>query len=74
MRPGDRDGSGLSDWIAYAAPDFDRLVQKAVERVFKLLDLPRRSDIEALSANLQRVATALQRLEEAPRAKPSEPH
>jgi hypothetical protein len=36
-----------------------------VERVFKLLDLPRRSDIEALNENLQRVAEAVEHLETA---------
>jgi hypothetical protein len=34
-----------------------------MERVFKLLDLPRRSDIEALNANLGRVAEAIDRLD-----------
>ena len=38
------------------------MVQNAVERVFKLLDLPRRSDIEALNENLQRVADAVEHL------------
>ena len=53
----------LSDWIAYASPDFDHAVQNAVERVFKLLDLPRRSDVEALNLNLERVASAVEALE-----------
>ena len=60
-REGDR--RRLSDWIAYASPDFERMVQNAVERVFKLLDLPRRSDIEALNHNLERVADAVETLE-----------
>jgi polyhydroxyalkanoate synthesis repressor PhaR len=64
VNPHDKDG--LSGWIAYATPDFDNLVQNAVERVFKLLDLPRRSDIEALNQNLQRVADAVEHLD-APR-------
>jgi polyhydroxyalkanoate synthesis repressor PhaR len=62
----------LSDWIAFATPDFDHMVQNAVERVFKLLDLPRRSDIEALNENLQRVADAVGRLERARREPPAE--
>lgn len=57
------DDGRLSDWIAFATPDFDRMIQTAIERVFKLLDLPRRSDIEALSMNLQRVAEAVDRLD-----------
>jgi polyhydroxyalkanoate synthesis repressor PhaR len=55
----------LSNWIAYAAPDFDHMVQKAVERVFEVLDLPRRSDVDALNHNLERVATAVETLEKA---------
>ncbi len=62
VKSGENDGR-LSDWIAFATPDFDRMIQTAVERVFKLLDLPRRSDIEALSMNLQRVAEAVDRLD-----------
>ena len=57
------DRRSLSDWIAYASPDFERIVQRAVERVFELLDLPRRSDIEALNQNLERVAEAVETLE-----------
>ena len=58
-----REGRKLSDWIAYASPDFDHAVQNAVERVFKLLDLPRRSDIDELNTNLERVASAVEALE-----------
>ena len=65
---GEGDGQRLSDWIAFATPDFDRVLQNAVERVFKLLDLPRRGDIEALNQSLQRVAEAVARLESARRA------
>ena len=61
-REGDEPG-GLGDWIAYSTPDFDHIVQNAMERVLKLLDLPRRSDIEALTENLQRVAEAIEELE-----------
>jgi polyhydroxyalkanoate synthesis repressor PhaR len=63
----------ISDWIAYATPDFDRVIQNAVERVFKLLDLPRRSDIDALNQNLQRVAEAVERLEAARRGPSASP-
>jgi polyhydroxyalkanoate synthesis repressor PhaR len=63
VKPSDEDGGKVSDWIAFATPDFDHLVQNAVERVFKLLDLPRRGDIDALNENLRRVAEAVERLE-----------
>jgi len=65
---GEADGQRLSDWIAFATPDFDRVIQNALERVFKLLDLPRRGDIEALNESLQRVAEAVARLESTRRA------
>ncbi len=55
----------LGNWIAYAAPDLEHHVQNAVQHVFKLLDLPRRSDVEALNQNLERVAAAVEALEQA---------
>jgi len=70
VRARDDDGK-LTDWIAIATPDVDHLVQNAMERVFKILDLPRRSDIEALTINLQRVADAVERLETAPPTPPT---
>jgi polyhydroxyalkanoate synthesis repressor PhaR len=68
VKPNDKEN--LSDWIAYATPDFDHIVQNAVERVFKLLDLPRRSDIETLNQNLQRVAEAVEHLQSTRHAPP----
>jgi polyhydroxyalkanoate synthesis repressor PhaR len=81
---GEHRGGGhrsLSDWIAYASPDFEHMIQKSMERVFKLLDLPRRSDIQALNRNLERVADAVETLEKvyerretpAPPARPTSP-
>jgi len=61
----EHDASKLGEWIAVATPDFDRVVQGAMERVFKVLDLPRRGDIEALNANLRRVADAVEALQSA---------
>ena len=42
---------------------FDHVVQTAVERVVKALDLPRRRDLVALNSNLQRVADAIEALD-----------
>ncbi len=64
------DAAKIGEWIAVATPDFDQIVQNAMERVFKLLDLPRRGDIEALNQNLQRVADAVESLEHARRTDP----
>ena len=71
VQPRDDDGSKLGDWIAYATPDFESIVQNAIERVFKVLDLPRRSDIDALNENLQRVADAVETLGESRRTPPA---
>ena len=59
----EEDGSRLGDWIALSKPDFDRILQNAMERMFKALDLPRRSDIETLNENLRRVADAVEALD-----------
>jgi polyhydroxyalkanoate synthesis repressor PhaR len=70
----EQDASRLRDSFTDARSEWDHLVQTAVERVFRALDLPRRSDIEALSENLERVAKALERLEsKPPQAARSEP-
>jgi polyhydroxyalkanoate synthesis repressor PhaR len=53
-------------WREDARSEWDSMTQAAVEKVFRALDLPRRTDIEALTANLERVATALERLESDP--------
>lgn len=47
------------DWIAFSPPDLDQLVQRAIERVLKVLDLPTRSDIDALNARLDRLSELL---------------
>jgi polyhydroxyalkanoate synthesis repressor PhaR len=51
---GGRDGaaSRRPEWIAFATPDLDRLIQRAFERVLRALDLPSRSDVEALSRRI----------------------
>lgn len=57
-----RDGEGLGDLVAFSTPDLEKIVQRSVERVLKMLDLPRRSDLDALNENLDRVAKALENL------------
>lgn len=60
-----REGAGehVRDWIAFGTPDIERVVQGAMERVLKVLDLPTRGDIQALDRKLERVADALERFE-----------
>ena len=49
------------DWVAFAPPDLEKMVQNAFERVAEILDLPRRSDITALNEKLDRLSEQLQR-------------
>lgn len=51
------------DALEGARSDWDERMGRAVERVFRALDLPRRTDIDALNENLERVASALERLD-----------
>ncbi|MBW2269051.1 MAG: hypothetical protein JRH16_10760 [Deltaproteobacteria bacterium] len=64
----ERERDRFREWVSSGTPDFDNIVQNAVERVFKLLDLPRRSDIETLNQNLERVAEAIEMLEQSRQA------
>ena len=66
----DREGKERRDWVAFATPDLDQVVQGTMERVMKLLDLPRRSDVEALNKNLERVLEALEQREGAAGSEP----
>ena len=61
-------------WRDSARAEWDGVVHGAVERVFKALDLPRRSDIEALTENLERVAAALEKLDGDRDTSASPPH
>ncbi len=66
----EKSGGPLGD----AVGEVEHIVQRTLERVLKLVDLPRRSDIEALNKNLDRVACAiegLQRLRSEPPAETS---
>lgn len=56
-------GRERRDWIAFTPPDLDRILQSTIERVLGALDLPRRSDVEALNARLDRVMEAMEKLE-----------
>ena len=47
------------DWIAFTPPDLETIVQRTMERVLRLLDVPTRSDIQALNDRLDRVLEAL---------------
>jgi polyhydroxyalkanoate synthesis repressor PhaR len=44
--------------------DLSRVVHQSVERVLKLVDLPTRSDLEALNKNLDRLTSALESFEQ----------
>ena len=48
------------EWVALAVPDFEKLLQGALERALSALDLPRRSDLDRLQ---RKVDEALARLD-----------
>jgi hypothetical protein len=56
---GDETGTRDRDWMVFSPPDLDQLVQRTLERVLKMLDLPTRSDIDALNARIDRLTEAL---------------
>lgn len=59
----DEDGKRTSDWIAFSPPDLDKLVQGTLERVFKALDLPRRSDVQELTERLEQLTHQLDKVD-----------
>jgi polyhydroxyalkanoate synthesis repressor PhaR len=48
----------------FDSSEISRAVHQAVERVFRLVDLPTRSDLEALTKNLEHLTKALERFED----------
>ncbi|MEE3326048.1 MAG: polyhydroxyalkanoate synthesis regulator DNA-binding domain-containing protein [Myxococcota bacterium] len=70
----DPDEPGPRSWpqsIFHSPPELEKIMQASMERVFRALDLPRRSDVDALNDNLERVASAVEMLEEALAGKPA---
>ena len=68
----DSDAKKIRDWIPDPSQNLDRVIQNAVERVFKVLDLPRKADIEDLNRNLEQIAKAVQKLEKSSKKTPDE--
>ena len=68
----DSDAKKIRDWIPDPSQNLDRMIQNAVERVFKVLDLPRKADIEDLNRNLEKIAKAVQKLEKSSKKTPDE--
>lgn len=63
IRSREEEASRIREAFHDARSEWDGVLENAMGRVFRALDLPRRKDIEALSENLDRVAQALERLE-----------
>lgn len=72
IRTREEEAQRIRDALGEARNEWDSLVHGAVERVFRALDLPRRADIDSLNANLERVAEALERLDDDRGAPPPE--
>ncbi len=56
--------SDLSNWVACSPKDLERVLQQSFEKVFRILDLPRRSDIERLNEQLSDLAKKIGELEQ----------
>ena len=56
--------SDLSNWVACSPKDLERVLQQSLEKVFRILDLPRRSDIERLNEQLSDLAKKIGELEQ----------
>ncbi|MCL4685531.1 hypothetical protein KJ059_12370 [Myxococcota bacterium] len=54
-----RESGARREWIAFGAPDLDHVVQRALERVLRVLDLPTRADLEALEKRIDRLSELL---------------
>ena len=63
IRAREEEATRIRDALHDARGEWDGVLEGAMARVFRALDLPRRKDIEALNENLERVAAALERLE-----------
>ncbi len=68
-----RDGGTRRDWIAFGAPDLDHVVQRALERVLRVLDLPTRADLEVLEKRLDRLSELLGAPAAAREPRPAQP-
>lgn len=68
----EKDAERIADWVAVATPDLEGMMERAVESVFRALDLPRRSDVRELTRNLERVTAALEALQRSEGAGPRE--
>jgi len=60
--------------IFQSPPELEKIMQSSMERVFRALDLPRRSDVDSLNDNLERVANAVEMLEEALAGRAKDPN
>ena len=49
------------EWVAFTPPDLERTVQRTMERVMKVLDVPSRSDIQELNERLDKVLAAIEK-------------
>lgn len=53
------DADRTRNWIVFGPPDFEKMMHQAFERVAEALDLPRRSDIEALNARIDQLSARI---------------
>ncbi|MCP3982791.1 MAG: hypothetical protein GY723_00285 [bacterium] len=58
---GETDADGeRRDWIAFSPPDLEAIVQRTLERVVSLLDLPTRADFDAMNKRLDKLIDTIE--------------
>lgn len=58
----DKNTEGTREWIAFGQPDFEKVVGRALERVAGLLDLPKRSELNALADRIDHLTELVEKL------------
>lgn len=57
-----RDALRITEWITAAAPELEKILQRGIERVVSALDLPSRSEIDAIHQKLESILEKLERV------------
>ncbi len=57
-----RDMLRITEWIAAASPELEKILQRGIERVVNALDLPSRTEIDAIHQKLESILEKLEQV------------
>ncbi len=57
-----REITRITEWIAAATPELEKILQRGIERVVQALDLPSRTEIDAIHRQLESILEKLDRI------------